>query len=326
VVAFSQLTSPRHRQYAVGVKRKRRTAAKHTAASITIDRSDGQVIGPASWPLGNGDDLNIKILDEIKPRFELGCPICGARATEEEHVPPESIGGAVMTQTCNPCNNRLGGNVEGELQQWFHVEVTSAKFWSPHFLGARPAGHVLIRSTSRGDLVPFITRSDDRRHRSDSEAVDSMLQRGGPAKLTGLLPDTNRVWISLFKQAYLSFWLKHGRPGGWLGDQARAELITAREADKQEIPPSTLAHRMTVGRGPVDPEAPPVAEAIAYEPSGRALRGAVLVGSLFVSWDFDMRRPAPQPVDRQFSVDFDIGKSFDGTVSSVVLPTSLSAR
>jgi hypothetical protein len=31
-----------------------------------------------------------------------------------------------MTQTCNPCNNRLGGNVEGELQQWFHVEVTRA--------------------------------------------------------------------------------------------------------------------------------------------------------------------------------------------------------
>jgi hypothetical protein len=83
---FSTEPRPRHRKYAVGVKRKRRPEAKHTAASITIDRSDGQVIGPASWPLGNGDDLDIKILDEIKPPFELGCPICGARATEEEHV------------------------------------------------------------------------------------------------------------------------------------------------------------------------------------------------------------------------------------------------
>jgi hypothetical protein len=40
----------------------------------------------------------------------------------------------------------------------------------------------------------------------------------------------------------------------------------------------------------------------------------------FVSWDFDMRRLAPWPIDREFSLDFDIGKSFDGTVSSVVLP------
>jgi hypothetical protein len=42
-------------------------------------------------------------------------------------------------------------------------------------------------------------------------------------------------------------------------------------------------------------------------------RGAGRVS--FVSWDFDMRRLPPRPIDREFSLDFDIGQSFDGTVS-----------
>jgi hypothetical protein len=284
---------------------------KH-AVSIAVDRADGTAIGPASWPLGGGPDLRIELIGDIKPRDELGCPICGAPATVPEHVPPEDIGGREMTQTCGPCNHRLGSNVEGELASWFHVELPQARFRSPHFQGARSAGHVLLRSEAAGELVPFVTRSPDR-------DVDRMLATGGPVRLEGRLPDLDRVWIALLKQSYLSYWLKHGRPVGWLGDQARAALIAARDAEKGAVPASTLAQQMIVGRGPYKPDAAPVVEAIAYEPSGRAIRGAVLVGSLFVSWDFDSRRPAGRPVDRQFSLDFDLGARLDGTVS-VVLP------
>jgi hypothetical protein len=102
------------------------------------------------------------------------------------------------------------------------------------------------------------------------------------------------------------------------GSATRPEPSSSRDAEKGAVPASTLAQQMIVGRGPYKSDAAPVVEAIAYEPSGRRIRGAVLVGSLFVSWDFDSRRPARRPVDRQFSLDFDLDARLDGTVSAVL--------
>ena len=48
---------------------------------LAVETEAGTVIGPAGWPLGDGHDLDIQVLDPIGPRFFDDCPICGAPAT-----------------------------------------------------------------------------------------------------------------------------------------------------------------------------------------------------------------------------------------------------
>ena len=56
--------------------------------------------------------------------FDL-CPIClDPEPTSEEHVPPQSLGGRVMTLTCNRCNNDLG-TAENELRRLLNLETTA---------------------------------------------------------------------------------------------------------------------------------------------------------------------------------------------------------
>jgi hypothetical protein len=123
-------------------------------SKLAVELEDaGGVIGPASWPLGDGEDLAIEVVGEIQPKFFPDCPICGAQATTLEHIPPQSLGGKKMTRTCEPCNSRLGGYVEPDLMNWFHVALPSARFRSASFPGTRSAGQVLLRSTPTGQLI-----------------------------------------------------------------------------------------------------------------------------------------------------------------------------
>jgi hypothetical protein len=260
--------------------------------------------------LGDGDDLDIQVLDPIGPRFFDDCPICGAPATHREHVPPESLGGKTLTRTCEPCNVRLGSLVEPALSQWFHVELPSARFRSAGFHGARSAGHVLIRSTTDGRAVPFL----DGRHHSD---VDAMLAANGPVLLEGLLPDANLCWLALLKHSYLSFCLKYGPPTGYIADLIRRDLIAARTPTRDAVHASVLSPRLTVGRGQPISDVPPVSEAIAYDTAGRAHNGALLVGSLFVSWTFDMQSDHTPARDRQVRAYFTLGTGASRGISSI---------
>jgi hypothetical protein len=75
--------------------------------------------------------------------------------------------------------------------------------------------------------------------------------------------------------------------------------------------------RPPVGRGEPISDAPPVSEAIAYDPAGRAHNGALLVGSLFVSWTFDMQSDATLARDRQVRAHFTLGTETRGGISSI---------
>ncbi|BCB83686.1 HNH endonuclease [Phytohabitans suffuscus] len=71
-----------------------------------------------------GEPVEVTLVEEIQWRPFESCPICGAPATDDEDVPPRSIGGKVMTRTCGPCNNRLGSHLEADLADWLDNALT----------------------------------------------------------------------------------------------------------------------------------------------------------------------------------------------------------
>ena len=65
-----------------------------------------------------------ELLDEIGRRLFESCPICGGLPEKDEHVPPKSIGGVIMTRTCGACNQTFGGRVEGGVKDWFYGVIS----------------------------------------------------------------------------------------------------------------------------------------------------------------------------------------------------------
>ncbi len=91
--------------------------SKRTPDSISINLADGRMLD-ANQPKVTDDVIQVMVGAQVPARFFESCPICGDPATDDEHVPPESVGGKVMTRTCRPCNNRLGSHVEADLADW----------------------------------------------------------------------------------------------------------------------------------------------------------------------------------------------------------------
>jgi len=83
--------------------------------SMTIHLADGRVLDIAIRPEASGEPIQVTVIEEIQGRVFDSCPLCGAPATDDEHVPPASMGGQIMTRTCGPCNHRLGSHVEADL-------------------------------------------------------------------------------------------------------------------------------------------------------------------------------------------------------------------
>jgi hypothetical protein len=93
--------------------------------------------------------MTVEPLAALPPRdFEI-CPICrAAPPTTEEDLPPNSLGGSVMTRTCQRCNSGLGTRLERDLSHWFHNVLPDARFTSPGIRGARRAGEVVVMTTA----------------------------------------------------------------------------------------------------------------------------------------------------------------------------------
>jgi HNH endonuclease len=58
--------------------------------------------------------IDLRVLAPSPERvFFERCPIClSSGSMTAEHVPPEVIGGRVMTSTCDRCNNELGASID----------------------------------------------------------------------------------------------------------------------------------------------------------------------------------------------------------------------
>jgi hypothetical protein len=80
-------------------------------ATFTMD--DGSILETRMPALNGAEATGHHLAMEIRYLDFGECPIClEPTSGTREHVPPESIGGNVMTRTCEPCNNKFGSLYE----------------------------------------------------------------------------------------------------------------------------------------------------------------------------------------------------------------------
>ena len=273
---------------------------------MSIGLADGRVLDIARQPVASGGPVEVTVIEEIQGRLFHSCPICGDPATDDEHVPPASLGGKIMTRTCGPCNHRLGSHVEADLADWYENALTLPRFGSSGIRGDRKSGRILWRTTAEGEFVLFMNG------RYDPAIVDML--KSGQVDLAGLLPDRNRYHLALLKHAYLAACMKFGVLQGDAADEIRRDLIAARDAaSRRAVPESRLALGLTVLRRdqPSSPVTAPVVIAVAHEPAGPC-HGVLLAGRVFVSWSsrpFDVHEPA---ASRQLRATLQVGGRLDG--------------
>jgi len=169
---------------------------------MSIHLADGRVLDIAIRPEASGKPIQVTVIEEIQGRVFDSCPICGSPATDDEHVPPASMGGQIMTRTCGPCNHRLGSHVEADLADWYDNALTLPRFGSSGVQGDRKSGRILWRTTPAGEFVLLMNGRYD-------PAITDML-KSGQVDLAGLLPDGNRYHLALLKHAYLAACMKFG--------------------------------------------------------------------------------------------------------------------
>jgi hypothetical protein len=278
---------------------------------MSIHLADGRVLDIAIQPEAPGEPIEVTVIEEIQGRLFHSCPICGAPATDDEHVPPASLGGKIMTRTCGPCNRRLGSHVEVDLADWYDNALTLPRFASSVVQGARQSSRILWRETLAGEFVLLMNGRYD-------PAIIDMLKTGQVA-LAGLLPDRNRYRLALLKHAYLAACMKFGVLQGDTADEIRRDLMAARDAaSRTDVPQSRLALGLTVLRRhrPCRPGTAPVVWAVAHVPADPC-DGVLLAGRVFVSWSsrpFGVRQPeAP----RQLRATLQVGGRLDGAVPSI---------
>ncbi|SCL32889.1 hypothetical protein GA0074692_3436 [Micromonospora pallida] len=277
--------------------------------SLSIELPGGEMIQMLPPP-GNGDPTKVNVVEALNPHVFDHCPVCAAPATSDEHLPPSSLGGIVMTRTCNPCNNKFGGYVEADLLHWFTWIIPAPRFRSENVPGARKSGRIAYRETSNGRFILLIDGKSD-------PSLEEML-RSGEVDLNGLLPDRNRYRLALLKQAYLGMCIAlKGIPRGAISDQVRRDLIATRDApSRQEVPTSALALGQFVRRFNQPQTDAPAALAV-YSDNGRELSGVILVGRIFVAWEFRDALKSEPAGTNAIQGHLRVGKPVQGTVISV---------
>jgi len=273
---------------------------------MSICLAYGRVLDISSQLMASGGPVEVTVIEEIQGCLFHSCPICWDPATDDEHVPPASLGGKIMTRTCGPCNHRLGSHVEADLADWYENALTLPRFGSSGIRGDRKSGRILWRTTPAGEFVLLMNG------RYDPAIIDML--KSGQVDLAGLLPDRNRYHLALLKHAYLAACMKFGVLQGDAADEIRRDLIAARDAaSRQAVPESRLALGLTVLRRhqPSSPVTAPVVTAVAHEPTGPC-HGVLLAGRVFVSWSsrpVDVHEPA---ASRQLRATLQVGGRLDG--------------
>jgi hypothetical protein len=276
---------------------------------MSLNLDDGRSLDFRPY-YGTKDSAQFDGFEVIPQRMFTECPICGDPATDDEHVPPASIGGRIMTRTCAPCNNNLGSRVEVDLADWFDGASSRTRVESTGIRGARNPGRLLLGFTPDGQfgLMP---------EREPTADIYAML-RSGSLSLTATPPDFNRYRIALLKQAYLAGCMRFGVPEGDAAEEVRRDLIAARDApSRREVRQSRLAHGLHVFRFPetVPPGASSVMRAVAHLPEG-PVEGVILVGRIFVSWTSDLDEDEQSSQQQRHAVTLQVGAPVGGTIAA----------
>lgn len=228
-----------------------------------------------------------ELIGKIERRLFESCPICGGIPEKDEHVPPKSIGGVIMTRTCRACNQTFGGRVEGGVKDWFYGAISNVELAAENVQGSRRIGKMRIMPTRDGKFLAAVEGGKE----VDIHAM--LLSK--KVVVRGRGPDPNILRVALLKHVYLAQCLWSGIPQGPLADHIRESIIAARDASRHDPTPiSRVALGLTVVLFLEEERltvAPHVAARIEL-PDG-PVDGVIMLGRFFVSW------PAEPPADIQ---------------------------
>jgi hypothetical protein len=155
------------------------------------------------------------------------CPICLEPDPDvAEHVPPESLGGQIMTMTCRRCNHDFG-TAEDQLRKFIDLEATVHAQTSDGSVKGRRAATVSLRSSEGRPPGAFV--------RSAAPEFDDVL-RSGSGELAVTPLDMPLVLAAGLKHAYLAACLhQQAVPESADVDRVRAVLVAARDRDREAL-------------------------------------------------------------------------------------------
>lgn len=196
---------------------------KGKAEGRRVTLPDGMVLDlSSSAPPPDAESTTVRLLDQIEPYHFHACPICFADATDLEHVPPESLGGRVITSTCEDCNNRFGSPFEEELRLHTRNAIRAPAFSGGPVQGRRRAKEVTVYRQQDGAFAAVVDNPDP--------AVEEML-RNGSMDMSFRLPRPALWQTALLKQAYLAACVYLRQiPRTPHAEAVRFELLRARNA------------------------------------------------------------------------------------------------
>lgn len=213
------------------------------------------------------------------PRFGFPvCPIClEPDPNAAEHVPPESLGGRVMTWTCKKCNNDFG-TAEDRLRSFIDLETTAHIEAADGSVPGKRAAKVAFRSSEGRPTGVFM--------RSAATGFEEILGSGA-GRLSVKPLDMALVHASLLKHAYLAACLTNREiPTTVEADRIREVLLAARDRDAAalERAQKTLGFEPAVGWIEA-PDAPPIL-LTKTEETGDVRWLFMLGGRFVVQWPF----------------------------------------
>lgn len=133
------------------------------------------------------------------------CPIClSSENLTNEHVPPEKLGGGVLTRTCQPCNNIFGVLEDGLLAR---VEGRATMHLRSAVLpdGERRVKNVIVRQAENGTLMLSTWNGWWPPH------VGDVLERLGDFSYRFEIPCDCVAYAAIIKSAYLAACVALGR-------------------------------------------------------------------------------------------------------------------
>jgi hypothetical protein len=275
---------------------------------VKIRQDDGVQLDVGPVLPSSGRPVTVTVTDSLS-RVDFGCcPICFHPSTTDEHVPPESIGGRVMTLTCDPCNHRLASRVERDLADW--IANKYPRVWLKDGDGKqRRLPNVQLLVTDAGE---FVVASS-----GNSKAAASLMVPKTTVTLIAEGPDQVRWRIALMKHAYLAHCIAYGITDDLTMTQVRNDLINARDsARREQVHPSKVADSMLVMRTGQRAERLASIVVAQAEHEDGCVEGVILAGQVFVSWpsaDGPSRRRPEQRSDR-VSVGLTLGYPVGGVI------------
>lgn len=205
------------------------------------------------------------------------CPIClDPEPDTAEHVPPESLGGHIMTMTCRRCNHDFG-TAEDQLRSFIDLETTVHAEAADGSVRGRRAARVALRSSEGRAPGAFV--------RSAAPEFEEVLSSSS-SKLTVKPLDMPLVVAAGLKHAYLAACLhQQSVPASDGVDRVRAVLLAARDHDKQALTAALTTLGFEAAFGWIEAEgAPPV---LLLETEDVDMHWVFLFGGRFVlQWPF----------------------------------------